>query len=48
MEPQKQAISQRAIAGEIGCSKTDFANFLKAPEKYGTRISSGRSEKISS
>ena len=31
-ELQKQSLSQRAIADEIGHSKTAIANFLKDPE----------------
>uniref|UniRef100_A0A8C6TTR0 Transposase n=1 Tax=Neogobius melanostomus TaxID=47308 RepID=A0A8C6TTR0_9GOBI len=37
----------RAIAAEVGRSKTVILNFLKNPESYGTTKSSGRPKKIS-
>uniref|UniRef100_A0A3Q1AYA6 Transposase Tc1-like domain-containing protein n=1 Tax=Amphiprion ocellaris TaxID=80972 RepID=A0A3Q1AYA6_AMPOC len=45
-ELHKQGLSQRAIAAEVGCSKTVILNFLKDPEHYGTKKSSGRPKKI--
>ena len=44
VELHKQGLSQRAIAAEVGRSKT--VNFLKDPEHYGTKKSSGRPKKI--
>uniref|UniRef100_A0A3P8U7G2 Transposase Tc1-like domain-containing protein n=1 Tax=Amphiprion percula TaxID=161767 RepID=A0A3P8U7G2_AMPPE len=43
---EKQGLSQRAIAAEVGRSKTVILNFLKDPEHYGTKKSSGRPKKI--
>ncbi len=37
----------RAIAAEVGRSKTVILNFLKDPESYGTKRSSGRPKKRS-
>uniref|UniRef100_A0A672YZS2 Transposase IS30-like HTH domain-containing protein n=1 Tax=Sphaeramia orbicularis TaxID=375764 RepID=A0A672YZS2_9TELE len=42
----KQGLSQRAIAAEVGGSKTVILNFLTDPEHYGTKKSSGRPKKI--
>ena len=42
-----QNFSQRAIAYEIGRSKTVVANFLKDPDIYGSKKSTGRPKKIS-
>lgn len=47
VELQKQGLSQRAIAAEVGRSKTVVYNFLKDPESYGKAKSSGRPKKIS-
>uniref|UniRef100_A0A3P8SW10 Transposase Tc1-like domain-containing protein n=1 Tax=Amphiprion percula TaxID=161767 RepID=A0A3P8SW10_AMPPE len=41
-----QSLSQRAITAEVGRSKTVILNFLKDPEHYGTKKSSGRPKKI--
>ncbi|XP_054642105.1 zinc finger and SCAN domain-containing protein 2-like [Dunckerocampus dactyliophorus] len=46
VELHKQGLSQRAIAAEVGRSKTVIQNFLKDPEHYGTKKSSGRPKKI--
>ena len=46
VELHKQGLSQRAIAAEVGRSKTVILNFLKDPEHYGTKKSSGRPQKI--
>uniref|UniRef100_A0A3P8TEG4 Transposase Tc1-like domain-containing protein n=1 Tax=Amphiprion percula TaxID=161767 RepID=A0A3P8TEG4_AMPPE len=46
VELHKQGLSQRAIAAEVGRSKTVILNFLKDPEHYGTKKSSGRPKKI--
>lgn len=34
VELHEQGLSQRAIAVEVGCSKTVVLNFLKDPEDY--------------
>nr|CBN81130.1 Transposable element Tc3 transposase [Dicentrarchus labrax] len=47
VELHKQGLSQRAIAAEVGRSKTFILNFLKDPEVYGTKRSSDRPKKIS-
>uniref|UniRef100_A0A096LVA6 Transposase IS30-like HTH domain-containing protein n=1 Tax=Poecilia formosa TaxID=48698 RepID=A0A096LVA6_POEFO len=47
VELHKQGLSQRAIAAEIGRSKTVILHFLNDPEGYGTKKSSGRPKKIS-
>lgn len=47
VELHKQGLSQRAIAAEVGRSKTVIWNFLNDPEGYGTKKSSGRPKKIS-
>lgn len=47
IELRKQGLSQRAIAAEVGRSKTVILNFLKDPESYGRKKSSGRPKKIS-
>uniref|UniRef100_A0A3P8S1N2 Transposase IS30-like HTH domain-containing protein n=1 Tax=Amphiprion percula TaxID=161767 RepID=A0A3P8S1N2_AMPPE len=46
VELHKQGLSQRVIAAEVGRSKTVILNFLKDPEHYGTKKSSGRPKKI--
>lgn len=46
VELHKQGLSQRAIAAEVGRSKTVILHFLKDPEHYGTKKSSGRPKKI--
>ncbi|CAB1440825.1 unnamed protein product [Pleuronectes platessa] len=45
VELHKQGLSQRAIAAEVGRSKTVILHFLKDPQGYGTK--SGRPKKIS-
>ena len=47
VELHTQGLSQRAIAAEVGRSKTVILHFLKNPESYGTKKSSGRPKKIS-
>ena len=47
VELHKQGLSQRAIAAEVGRSKTVILHFLKDPQGYGTKKSSGRPKKIS-
>uniref|UniRef100_A0A8C1KTG9 Transposase Tc1-like domain-containing protein n=1 Tax=Cyprinus carpio TaxID=7962 RepID=A0A8C1KTG9_CYPCA len=47
VELHTQGLSQRAIAAEVGHSKTVILHFLKNPESYGTKKSSGRPKKIS-
>lgn len=47
VELHKQGLSQRAIAAKVGRSKTVILHFLKDPESYGTKKSSGRPKKIS-
>lgn len=47
VELHRQGLSQRAIAAEVGRSKTVILHFLKDPEVYGTKKSSGRPKKIS-
>uniref|UniRef100_A0AAZ1XMN7 Tc3 transposase DNA binding domain-containing protein n=1 Tax=Oreochromis aureus TaxID=47969 RepID=A0AAZ1XMN7_OREAU len=47
VELHKQGLSQCTIAAEVGCSKTVIWNFLNDPEGYGTKKSSGRTQKIS-
>uniref|UniRef100_A0A673KU14 Tc3 transposase DNA binding domain-containing protein n=1 Tax=Sinocyclocheilus rhinocerous TaxID=307959 RepID=A0A673KU14_9TELE len=47
VELHNQGLLQRAIAAEVGHSKTVILHFLKDPESYGTKKSSGRSKKIS-
>uniref|UniRef100_A0A096MIM2 Transposase IS30-like HTH domain-containing protein n=1 Tax=Poecilia formosa TaxID=48698 RepID=A0A096MIM2_POEFO len=47
VELHKQGLSQRAIAAEVGPSKTVILHFLNDPEGYGTKQSSGRPKKIS-
>uniref|UniRef100_A0A3Q0R373 Transposase IS30-like HTH domain-containing protein n=1 Tax=Amphilophus citrinellus TaxID=61819 RepID=A0A3Q0R373_AMPCI len=47
VELHKQGLSQRAIAAEVGRSKTVILHFLNDPEGYGTKKSSGRPPKIS-
>ena len=42
VELHKQGLLQRAIAAKVGHSKTVILNFLKDPEGYGTKESSGR------
>ena len=39
--------SQREISKALGCSKTIICNYLKSPNKYGTRKPTGRPEKLS-
>ena len=39
--------SQREISNVLGRSKTVICNFLKSPNKYGTRKPTGRPEKLS-
>uniref|UniRef100_A0A3P8S9U1 Transposase IS30-like HTH domain-containing protein n=1 Tax=Amphiprion percula TaxID=161767 RepID=A0A3P8S9U1_AMPPE len=46
VELHKQGLSQHAIAAEVGRSKTVILNFLKDPEHYGTKKSSGRPKKM--
>lgn len=46
VELQKQGHLQWAIPAEVGRSKTVSLNFLKDPEGYGTKKSSGRPPKI--
>uniref|UniRef100_A0AAQ5XD73 Transposase IS30-like HTH domain-containing protein n=1 Tax=Amphiprion ocellaris TaxID=80972 RepID=A0AAQ5XD73_AMPOC len=46
VELHKQGLSQCAIAAEVGRSKTVILNFLKDPEHYGTKKSSGRPKKM--
>ena len=38
--------SQREISKALGCSKTVICNYLKSPNKYGTRKPTGRLEKL--
>ena len=40
--------SQREISKALGRNKTVFCNYLKSPNKYGTRKPTGRPEKSSS
>ncbi|KAL6481024.1 hypothetical protein MHYP_G00091040 [Metynnis hypsauchen] len=47
VELHKQGLLQRAIAAEVGRSKTVILHFLKDPEGYGTKKSSGRPKKMS-
>ncbi|CAB1435272.1 unnamed protein product [Pleuronectes platessa] len=47
VELHKQGLSQRAIAAEVGRSKTVILHILKDPQGYGTKKSSGRPKKIS-
>uniref|UniRef100_A0A096MF74 Transposase IS30-like HTH domain-containing protein n=1 Tax=Poecilia formosa TaxID=48698 RepID=A0A096MF74_POEFO len=47
VELYKQGLSQRAIAAEVGRSKTVILHFLNDPEGYGTKKSSGRPKQIS-
>ncbi|CAB1443805.1 unnamed protein product [Pleuronectes platessa] len=47
VELLKQVLSQRAIAAEVGRSKTVILHFLKDPQGYGTKKSSGRPKEIS-
>ena len=35
------------ISKALGCSKTIICNYLKSPNKYGTRKPTGRPEKLS-
>ncbi len=39
--------SQREILKALGCSETIYCNYLKSPNKYGTRKPTGRPEKLS-
>ena len=39
--------SQREISKGLGYSKTVICNYLKSPNKYGTRKPTGRPEKLS-
>ena len=39
--------SQREISKALGCSKTIICNYLKSPNKCGTRKPTGRPEKLS-
>ena len=39
--------SQREISKALGSSKTVICNYLKSPNKYGTRKLTGSSEKLS-
>ena len=39
--------SPREISKALGCSKTVICNYLKSPNKYGTRKPTGRLEKLS-
>ena len=45
---QRCGLSQRAVANEIGRSKTVIANFIKNPDVYAFQKLSGRPNKISS
>ncbi len=45
VEPHKQVRTQRTIAAEVGRSETVILHFLKDPESYGTKKSSGRTKK---
>jgi len=47
VELQKQGLPQRAIAAEVGRSKTVVYNFLRDPDIYGKSKSSGRPKTIS-
>ena len=47
LELNKQNLSQRVIASEIGRSKAVIANFLKDPDAYGTRKHTGWHKEIS-
>ena len=47
VEPQRHDLSQRAIANEIGRSRTAIANFIKNPDACVSKESSGRPNKIS-
>ena len=38
---------QREISKALECSKTVVCNYLKSPNKYGTRKPTGRQEKLS-
>ena len=40
-------IKQREILKALGRSKTGICNYLKSPNKYGTRKPTGRLEKLS-
>ena len=40
--------SQREISKALGHSKTIICNYLKSPNKYGTRKPTGKPEKLSS
>lgn len=44
-ELHKQGLSQRAVAAEVGHSKTVIFSFLNVPEGYRTTKSSGRPQK---
>ena len=48
VELQRRGLSQRAIANEIGRSRTVIANFIKNPDAYASKKSSSRPIKISS
>ena len=39
--------SQREISKVLGCSKTIICNYLKSPNKYGTRKPTATPEKLS-
>ena len=47
IELHRQGLSCRDIAGELGRSKTAVNNFLRCPEAYGTKKSTGRLKKLS-
>uniref|UniRef100_A0A3Q0S2U3 Transposase IS30-like HTH domain-containing protein n=1 Tax=Amphilophus citrinellus TaxID=61819 RepID=A0A3Q0S2U3_AMPCI len=47
VELHKQGLSQRAIAAEVGRSKTVILHFLSDPEGSETKKSSGRPKQIS-
>ena len=44
---QRVGKSQREISKVLRCSKTVICNYLKIPNRYGTRKLIGRSEKLS-
>ena len=44
---KRVGISLREISKALGRSKTVIGNYLKSPNKYGTRKATGRPEKLS-
>ena len=45
--PKRDGKFQREISKALGHSKTVICNYLKSPNKYGTRKLTGRPEKLS-